>query len=137
MKRPHLAMLLLICLYLVTSVIAVWRTLATQSLDLFTIGVIPVVIGLLLRAEWAGLLLKIYIAIQTIAFSALGMTAVIAYQITPEEVKVVFKGQQISIPLIVVVVSLLLLFQWWVALSKSTKAYLSRAEQAGPPVAKP
>lgn len=136
MKRPHLAMLLLICLYLVTSVIAVWRTLATQSLDLFTIGVIPVVIGLLLRAEWAGLLLKIYIAIQTIAFSALGMTAVIAYQITPEEVKVVFKGQQISIPLIVVVVSLLLLFQWWVALSKSTKAYLSRAEQAGPPVAK-
>lgn len=137
MKRPHFAMLLLICLYLVTSVIAVWRTLATQSLDLFTIGVIPVVIGLLLRAEWAGLLLKIYIAIQTIAFSALGMTAVIAYQITPEEVKVVFKGQQISIPLIVVVVSLLLLFQWWVALSKSTKAYLSRAEQAGPPVAKP
>lgn len=137
MKRPHLAMLLLICLYLVTSVIAVWRTLATQSLDLFTIGVIPVVIGLLLRAEWAGLLLKIYIAIQTIAFSALGMTAVIAYQITPEEVKVVFKGQQISIPLIIVVVSLLLLFQWWVALSKSTKAYLSRAEQAGPPVAKP
>lgn len=136
MKRPHLAMLLLICLYLVTSVIAVWRTLATQSLDLFTIGVIPVVIGLLLRAEWAGLLLKIYIAIQTIAFSALGMTAVIAYQITPEEVKVVFKGQQISISLIVVVVSLLLLFQWWVALSKSTKAYLSRAEQAGPPVAK-
>ncbi|WP_110455734.1 hypothetical protein [Shewanella algidipiscicola] len=136
MKRPHFAMLLLICLYLVTSVIAVWRTLATQSLDLFTIGVIPVVIGLLLRAEWAGLLLKIYIAIQTIAFSALGMTAVIAYQITPEEVKVVFKGQQISISLIVVVVSLLLLFQWWVALSKSTKAYLSRAEQAGPPVAK-
>lgn len=137
MKRPHFAMLLLICLYLVISVIAVWRTLATQSLDLFTIGVIPVVIGLLLRAEWAGLLLKIYVAIQTLAFSALGMTAIIAYQITPEEVKVVFKGQQISIPLIAIVVTLLLLFQWWVAMSKSTKAYLSRPERSGPSVAKP
>ncbi|QYJ86538.1 hypothetical protein K0I73_01930 [Shewanella mesophila] len=125
MNRPSLALIILICLYTLGTVLALWRAFEIQSLDLFTAGVIPVLIGLLMRTAWASLVLKIYIGIQTLGFTALGATAVIAYQITPEDVKVVFNGQNIPIPLIAAVVLVLLSFQWWVAFAQSTKQYLN------------
>ncbi|GIU38743.1 hypothetical protein [Shewanella colwelliana] len=125
MKRPTLALSLLIALYLVIAVIALWRTIDTQAMDLFSLGVLPVLIGLYLRASWAGVVLKVYIAIQTLGFTALATTGIIAYQITPEDVKVVFNGQELPLPLIAILVVSLLAFQWWVAFTASTKRYLS------------
>jgi hypothetical protein len=125
MNRPNVALASLICLYVVVALIALWRTIEIQRLDLFTIGVIPVLIGLVLRTTWAGLVLKIYLGVQTLAFAALAATAIIAYQITPEEVKVIFYGKDIPIPAIAAVALLLLIFQWWVAFSAATKQYLT------------
>ncbi|MCG9695518.1 hypothetical protein [Shewanella sp. Isolate11] len=128
MTRPQPALLLLICLYFIIAILAVLRTLETHNLDLFTAGVIPVLIGILWRTPWANLVLKIYIAIQTLGFVALGATGIIAYQITPEDVKVVLFGRNIPMSVISIVVIVFMLFQWWVAFRPSTKHYLSSSE---------
>ncbi|QYJ90445.1 hypothetical protein [Shewanella halotolerans] len=127
MNRPSPSILLLIALYIVIAILAGWRALDSQTLDLFTLGVIPVIIGLIARTSWASLVLKIYIGIQTLGFTALGATAVIAYQITPEDVKVVVRGQELPIWAIALVVTALLSFQWYMAFSKGMKKYLPQA----------
>ncbi|ABO22303.1 hypothetical protein SHLO109777_12915 [Shewanella loihica] len=129
MNRPSPSILLLIALYIVIAILAGWRALDSQTLDLFTLGVIPVLIGLIARTSWASLVLKIYIGIQTLGFTALGATAVIAYQITPEDVKVVVRGQELPIWAIALVVTALLSFQWYMAFSKGLKQYLPQAAQ--------
>jgi hypothetical protein len=53
------------------------------------------------------------------------LTAVIAYQITPEDVKLVFQGYDIPlIPLWLLLLSVVV-FQWWVGLSNATSDYLT------------
>lgn len=85
--------------------------------------------GIILRAPWSSLVVKIYLGLQTLGFSALGITAIIAYRITPQDVKVVFAGHNIPIqPLVICIISLLLV-QYWVGLSKVTHHYLSRKTQ--------
>lgn len=122
-------LILLIALYCLISIVALWRAIATQSFDLFTLGVLPVLVGILVRAPWSSLVLKIYLGMQTLGFSALGITAIIAYRITPQDVKVVFAGHNIPIqPLVICIISLLLV-QYWVGLSKVTHHYLSRKTQ--------
>ncbi|WP_428612591.1 hypothetical protein [Shewanella sp.] len=125
MNRPTSSILLLIALYIVIAILAGWRALESQTFDLFTLGVIPVLIGLIARTAWASLVLKIYIGIQTLGFTALGATAIIAYQITPEDVKVVVRGQELPIWAIAMVVLILLSFQWYMAFSKGLKHYLA------------
>lgn len=123
-------LILLVALYCLISIAALWRAIATQSFDLFTLGVLPVLAGIIMRAPWSSLVLKIYLGMQTLGFSALGITAIIAYRITPEDVKVVFAGQNIPIqPLVISVISLLLV-QYWVAFSKVTYHYLSGKTQS-------
>ncbi|MCG9739772.1 hypothetical protein L1D32_16530 [Shewanella insulae] len=130
MNRPSPSILLLIAFYILIAILAGWRALDSQTLDLFTLGVLPVLIGLIARTSWASLVLKIYIGIQTLGFTALGATAVIAYQITPEDVKVMVHGQELPIWAIALVVIVLLSFQWYMAFSKELKQYLPQAAQA-------
>ncbi len=86
--------------------------------------------GIIMRAPWSSLVLKIYLGMQTLGCSALGITAIIAYRITPEDVKVVFAGHNIPMqPLVISVISLLLV-QYWVAFSKVTYHYLSGKTQS-------
>ncbi|GIU50001.1 MULTISPECIES: hypothetical protein [Shewanella] len=112
--------------YVLLSILALLRSYSIQGIDLFTIGVIPVLFGLIKRSHWAGMVFKIYLGIQTLAALALTTTAVIAYQITPEDVKVEFNGINIPISAIALSVFIILGFQYWVALSKKTKEYLQQ-----------
>ncbi|WP_299009044.1 hypothetical protein [uncultured Shewanella sp.] len=124
LKMPPLPLLLLIIAYCFTAVFAIIRSLNIHSIDLFTLGVIPVIAGLLLRTTWAGIIFKLYLGIQTLGFTAFGITAVVAYQITPEDVKVVLNNQVIPMQYLVPSILFALIFQYWVAFSSKTKRYL-------------
>ncbi|MGS0682556.1 hypothetical protein ACVBIL_15510 [Shewanella sp. 125m-7] len=124
MTKPHPLLAILMFLYALLAVAAIWRTFTTQSFDLLTLGVFPVLYGLIMRQFWAAVVLKIYLAIQTVALLALATAAVIAYQITPEDVKVVYEGQNIPIGGIVIAAIIAMTFQYWVAFSAKTRQYL-------------
>ncbi|MGL5359945.1 MAG: hypothetical protein ACRDBI_09570 [Shewanella sp.] len=129
-------LVLLIALYCLVSIAALLRAYSTQSFDLFSLGVLPVLVGLLIRAPWASLVLKIYLGMQTLGFSALGITAILAYRISPEEVKVMFAGEQLPmLPLVCSIIALLLL-QYWIAFSKVTNRYLRQTQVKPSAVAK-
>lgn len=117
---------LLISLYAVVCVIAIWRTTTFQSFDLLTLGLIPALIGLVKRAAWTKVLLLSYASLQTIGLAAITTTAIIAYKITPDDVKLVFLGYNIPlIPLWILLLSIVV-FQWWVGLSNTTRDYLAK-----------
>ncbi|WOT04765.1 hypothetical protein [Shewanella youngdeokensis] len=126
MKTPPPTLAVLIALYLLFAFAALWRTASALEFDLLTLGVFPVLYGLIKRCSWAGVVLKIYLAIQTVALMALATAAVIAYQITPEDVKVVFQGRNIPISAITFTAIVVMLFQYWVAFSQQTKNYLQQ-----------
>ncbi|MFT6132618.1 MAG: hypothetical protein ACJAW2_001341, partial [Shewanella sp.] len=48
--RMPIRVMLLISLYVVLTIIAIWRATTYQAYDLLTLGVIPVFIGLIKRA---------------------------------------------------------------------------------------
>lgn len=126
MSKPSLPLILLIGLYVVLSIAAFWRAVEIASLDLFSLGVVPVLIGILIRAPWSAVVLKIYVILQTLGLSALGVTAILAYQITPEDVKVVISGNEIPMLPLVCCIIALVVFQFSVAFSSRTKSYLSK-----------
>ena len=128
MKKPPLGLSILMFLYFALALVALFRAVNTQAVDLFSLGVIPVLIGLVLRTNWARIVFKVYLGIQTLGLSALGGTAIIAYQISPQDVKVILDGHDIPVPLIAIIASLLLSFQIYIALAKSTKTYLQTEE---------
>ncbi|MCE9685865.1 hypothetical protein LZP73_06490 [Shewanella sp. AS16] len=117
---------LLMFLYCLLTAGALWRALGTGALDVFTLGVVPVLLGLILRQSWACMALRLYVGIQTLGCAALAITALIAYRITPEEVRVVVQGQELPIPAVVIGLMALLGFQYWVAFSANTRNYLAR-----------
>ena len=109
--------------YVLVIVAAVWRFIDTNSLEVFTLGVLPVLYGIWKVQPWTLIVLRIYLACQTLGLAALGMTAIIAYQLTPQDVTVIFKGHQIPmLPLVATTIGLLA-FQWWVAFNHSSKNY--------------
>lgn len=112
-------------IYALVAIAALWRTFTTLNFDLLTLGVFPVLYGLITRQFWAAVVLKIYLAIQTVALLALATAAVIAYQITPEDVKVIYQGQNIPISAIVAIAIVVMSFQYWIAFSHKTKQYLT------------
>lgn len=118
-------LILLIALYTLFAIIALLRAVATGSFDLFSLGVLPVLFGILTQAPWSSLVLKIYIGLQTLGLSALGVTAIIAYQITPQDVKVVIEGHNIPMPPLVISIISLLMIQYWIAFSRITRDYLT------------
>lgn len=128
MKKPHPMLAVLMFIYFLLAFAALWRTATTQSYDLFTLGVFPVLYGLIMRRYWAAVVLKIYLVIQTVALLALATAAVIAYQITPEDVKVIFQGRDIPISAIVISALVAMSFQYWIAFSQKTKDYLKQEE---------
>lgn len=128
MKKPHPMLAVLMFIYALLAFAALWRTATTQSYDLFTLGVFPVLYGLIMRRYWAAVVLKIYLVIQTVALLALATAAVIAYQITPEDVKVIFQGRDIPISAIVISALVAMSFQYWIAFSQKTKDYLKQEE---------
>ncbi|WP_299805523.1 hypothetical protein [uncultured Shewanella sp.] len=130
MTKPHPLLAILMFIYTLLAVAALWRTFTTQAFDLLTLGVFPVLYGLFMRRFWAGVVLKIYLTIQTVALLALATAAVIAYQITPEDVKVIVNGQNIPIGAIVVAALIAMTFQFWVAFSPKTRHYLKPEEVA-------
>ena len=130
MTKPHPLLAILMFLYTLLAVAALWRTFTTQAFDLLTLGVFPVLYGLFMRRFWAGVVLKIYLTIQTVALLALATAAVIAYQITPEDVKVIFNGHNIPISAIVVAALIAMTFQFWVAFSPKTRSYLKPEDVA-------
>jgi hypothetical protein len=122
--RMPIRVMLLISLYVVLTIIAIWRATTYQAYDLLTLGVIPVFIGLIRRASWTKVLLISYVGLQTLGLTAITTTAIIAYQITPDDVKLVFQGYDIPlIPLWLLLLSVVV-FQWWVGLSNVTRDYL-------------
>ncbi|MCK8045852.1 hypothetical protein MSG37_13260 [Shewanella sp. 1CM18E] len=125
MTKPHPLLAFLMLIYAVLAVAALWRTFTMQTFDLLTLGVLPVLYGLYTRQFWAGVVFKIYLAIQTVALLALTTAAVIAYKITPEDVKVVYQGQNIPISGLVVLAIVVMSFQFWVAFSNKTRLYLA------------
>ncbi|QYJ79255.1 hypothetical protein [Shewanella acanthi] len=120
-------LLLLILLYTLFAIVALWRAVATASFDLFTLGVLPVLAGIMMRAPWASVVLKVYLALQTLGFTALGITAIIAYRVTPEDVKVILAGHNIPMLPLVASIILLLLIQYWIAFSKVSHRYLRQS----------
>lgn len=124
-KMPPLPLLLLLVAYFFVAVFAIIRSINIHAIDLFTLGVIPVIVGLLLRTTWASIVFKLYLAIQTLGFVAFGITAVVAYQVTPEDVKVVLNNHIIPMQYLVPTIFCALIFQYWVAFSSKTRHYLS------------
>ncbi|WP_299491341.1 hypothetical protein [uncultured Shewanella sp.] len=123
-KKPPLPLLLLLTLYLIVAIFAIIRSINIQAVDLFTLGVIPVIVGLVLRTPWASIIFKLYLAIQTLGFIAFGITALVAYQVTPEDVKVIFNDRLIPMQYLIPAIFCALTFQYWVAFSRQTKKYL-------------
>ncbi|WP_076498577.1 hypothetical protein [Shewanella morhuae] len=122
-------LMLLIALYCCCCIAALLRAVMAQSFDIFTLSVFPVLIGMLMRTPWSSLMLKIFIGMQTLGFSALAITAIIAYRITPEDVKVVISGHNIPILPLTASMIFILLIQYWAAFSKVTSQYLTRQTQ--------
>ncbi|GGI87490.1 hypothetical protein [Shewanella gelidii] len=127
MRNLPIQLGILMLVYLVFAVVAIWRALHGGGIDLFTFGVVPVFIGIAIRAPWAAIIFKLYVLLQTLGFAALAVTAILAYQITPEDVKVVIDGINIPMPWVVSGIIVLLGFQYWVAFSASTKAFLLKS----------
>ncbi|MCL1146492.1 hypothetical protein AB4298_14125 [Shewanella sp. 10N.261.52.F9] len=125
MSKPHPLLAIFMFIYALLAVAALWRTFTMQTFDLLTLGVFPVLYGLITRQFWAAVVLKIYLAIQTVALLALATAAVIAYQITPEDVKVIYQGRNIPISGIVVTAVIVMSFQYWIAFSHKTREYLN------------
>ncbi len=123
-KIPALLRVLMV-LYIVVALIAVWRFIEVLEIDLFTLGAGPVVYGIWHQKPWTLIVMRVYLAVQTLAFSALGVTAVIAYQLTPEDVIVTFKGMTIPMLPLVLSIILLLVFQFFVAFKPQTKNYFN------------
>ena len=123
-KRPF-SILLLIVLYSLFTLIALWRATQYASFDILTMGVLPVLVGLLIQARWAKVVLFFHLGLQTLVFVALSTTAVIAHQITPVDVKLEFVGHNIPIALAVGCAIGLLTIQWCAALHLKTRAYLN------------
>ncbi|WP_220732144.1 hypothetical protein [Shewanella morhuae] len=122
-------LMLLIALYCCCCIAALLRAVMAQSFDIFTLSVFPVLIVMLMRTPWSSLMLKIFIGMQTLGFSALAITAIIAYRITPEDVKVVISGHNIPILPLTASMIFILLIQYWAAFSKVTSQYLTRQTQ--------
>ncbi len=118
-------LMLLITFYTLLAIAVLWRTAMTGAIDLFTLGVLPVLVGLLIRAPWSSLVLKICLGLQTLGFSAFGITAFLAYRITPQDVKVVIAGQNIPMLPLVLSILVLLSLQFWIAFSGKTCGYLN------------
>jgi hypothetical protein len=124
--RMPIRVILLISLYVVVTIIAIWRAITFQTYDLLTLGVIPVLIGLVKRATWTKVLLLSYVGLQTLGLAAMTTTAVIAYKVTPDDVNLVFQGYDIPLlPLWLLLVSVVT-FQWWVGLSNTMRDYLAK-----------
>ncbi len=122
---PPFPLFLLIIAYVCVTIFAIIRSINIHAIDLFTLGVIPVIFGLVLRTSWAGIVFKLYLVIQTLGFVAFGITALVAYQITPEDVKVVLNDRLIPMQYLVPTIICALIFQYWVAFSSQTQNYLS------------
>ncbi|MCL1114896.1 MULTISPECIES: hypothetical protein [Shewanella] len=115
---------ILVALYALLALFALWRMTTFYAFDLLTLGVLPLLLGILTQAQWTKVVLLCYVALQTLGLTAMTTTAIIAYQITPNDVKLAFQGYDIPlIPLWLLLVSLVG-FQWWVGLSKVTTTYL-------------
>ncbi|WP_259394795.1 hypothetical protein [Shewanella sp. SR44-3] len=127
--RPPAPLTLLMALYALLGIAAIARAVTTQTVDMFSLGVIPVLIGLLWRASWASLVLKIYIGLETLGLSALGIVAIVAHYVSPKTIENVrFMDLPISIPWVALLCVGLITAQVWVAFHSSTKAYLSPSE---------
>lgn len=124
-SRP-IPLVLLCILYLVLAVVALWRTISTGAVDLFTLGVIPVLVGIVMRTSWSLWALRIYLFIQTLGLMAFATTALVALQITPQDVKLELAGRNIPLLPLAAVLLALLLFQYWVAFSGRTKRFLQQ-----------
>jgi hypothetical protein len=123
-------LLLLMALYSLFAIAAIIRAYATQTVDMFSLGVIPVLIGLICRAPWASLVLKIYIGLETLGLSALGIIAIVAHYVSPDLIaNLQFMNHPISIPWIAILSLFLIAAQLWVALHPSTRAYLAPVAQ--------
>ncbi|MBM7073241.1 hypothetical protein JQC92_14590 [Shewanella sp. 202IG2-18] len=121
-----LSLRILSIFYVLIVIAAVWRFVDANSLEMFTVGVLPVLYGVWRVESWTLIVLRVYLACQTLGVVALGATAVIAYQITPEDVKVVFEGHTIPmLPLVVAIIGFLS-FQWWVAFSVKNIKYFKQ-----------
>ncbi|MBR9727578.1 hypothetical protein ACFOD0_04575 [Shewanella intestini] len=116
---------LLFTLYILLAVVSLWKAISFTSFDLLTIGVFPVIVGLVYKTRWARVVLFVYIILQSLGFIAMSVVAIIAYQITPEDVNIVVND--INIPILPLALSLLsiIIFQWWVVCTKPIKQYLA------------
>lgn len=123
-KRP-LGIILLIALYSLFTLIALWRATQYAAFDILTLGVLPVLVGLLIRAKWAKIVLFFHLGLQILVLIAMGTTALIAYQITPEDVKIEFNGQIIPIWIVTCTAISLVTLQWWAALNHKSRQYFN------------
>ncbi|NKF49392.1 hypothetical protein G3R49_02195 [Shewanella sp. WXL01] len=124
----------LFIIYVLVAIGCLWRAVTFNAFDLLTIGVFPVLVGLWYQSKWAHVVLYVYISLQSLGVIAMSVVALIALQITPEDVKLEFQGS--NIPLIPLAIGLysLVIFQWWVALSKVSKQYLANDKSKLPEV---
>ncbi|MCL1141170.1 hypothetical protein [Shewanella gaetbuli] len=121
--RPA-AITFLIVLYSIFTAIALYRVVQFSAFDILSLAVIPVLIGLVIKAKWTKVALFFHLGLQTLVFLALSSTALIAYQITPEDVKLEFGGYNIPVLPVAGLSLLLLCTQWWAALTYHSRQYL-------------
>ena len=122
---------MLVALYALLTLIALWRMTTFYAFDLLTLGVLPLLFGILTRAQWTRVVLFFYVGLQTLGLAAMSTTAIIAYQITPNDVNLTFQGYNIPLFPLWLLLTTLIGFQWWVGLSTVTRTYLvgAKAEQ--------
>lgn len=126
LKKPPIPLMLLLISYCLVAMLAIIRSINIHAVDLFTLGVIPVIAGLILRPPWAHIIFKLYLIIQTLGFAAFGITALIAYQFTPEDVTVVLYNHPLPMTYLIPCIIVALLYQYWIAFSIKTRDYLAR-----------
>lgn len=123
--RP-LSLNILILFYLIATTLAIWRAISLQTLDMFSIASILVLIGILKPMSWSYLVLKIYVILQTLAVVAYGVVAMIAWQVTPDKLADSLNALPIPASLGVTLLISWLTLQYVIIFKSSTKSYLSQ-----------
>lgn len=123
--RP-LSLNILIIFYILATTLAIWRAISVQTLDMFSIASILVLIGLLKPMSWSYLVLKVYVILQTLVVVAYGIVAIIAWQVTPDKLTDSLNALPISASLGVTLLISWLILQYVITFKSSTKSYLSQ-----------
>lgn len=110
---PPVNILFLVTLYSLGFIFSIYRAVHLASFDMLSLALIPALLGLILRAKWAPVVVIALVVLQTIVLLGQSTMIAIGYYLTPEDMILQIYGQEVSIPLALSAAYCLVVLQWW------------------------